>query len=59
MKEIIAEEVTGLMVEKRIIIDGKKVRRLFMNGYPDCIYSSKDVGITYVCTHCEGRLKRE
>ena len=57
-KEATAEEVTSLMVEKRVIIDGKKVRRLFLNGYPDCNYSSKDVGITYMCAHCESRLKR-
>lgn len=57
-KEAIGEEVTSLLVEKRVVIDGKKVRRLLMTGSPDCSYRSKDKGINYVCVHCGGRLKR-
>jgi hypothetical protein len=57
-KETIGDEVTSLLVEKRVIIDGKKVRRLLMTGSPNCIYSSQDRGINYMCTHCGCRLKR-
>jgi hypothetical protein len=33
-KEAVGDEVTSLMMEKRVVIYGKKVRRLLMTGSP-------------------------